>query len=236
MVMAYAYAAQEHWAEMLPLLGELIKNLPTSVRAFELATTAYAGLKHLDDWERLVQNRVQEHPDELAYVRSSARLAAYRGQFGRSRDIIKGIIDKGQATENDLNLYAWYALLLPGPIEQDTIDVAQRANDLTKNGNFAILHTLACVDAQAGKTSQARDLLLKAMDVLHLEEPNSEVWFGFALIAERYGVLDAAEKMYSRVEKPKADYPGTSYVIAQQHLAVLRGFASSSAKAVSHQQ
>ena len=120
----------------------------------------------------------------------------------------------------------------PGPIEQSAIDVAQRANDLSKNANFAILHTLACVDAEAGKTSQARDLLLKAMDSLHLEEPNSEVWFGFALVAEQYGVLDAAEKMYSRVEKPKVDYPGTSYVIARQHLTMLRGSANNSAKAV----
>ena len=50
--------------------------------------------------------------------------------------------------------------------------------------------------------------------------------------AEQYGVLDAAEKMYSRVEKPKMDYPGTSYVIAQQHLTMLRGSANNSAKAV----
>jgi len=136
-----------------------------------------------------------------------------------------------------LNLYAWYALLLPGPIQQDAIDAAQRGNDLTNNGNFAILHTLACVDAQAGKASQARDLLLKAMDVLRLEEPNSEIWFGFALIAEQYGVLDAAGKMYSRVEKPTVDYSGTSsYIIAQQHLATLRGTRISSERAVGHQQ
>ena len=222
MVMAYAESAQEHWTEMLPLTQELMKSLPSSIRAFDLAVTVYAALKRFDDWEKLVQIRIQEHPDELAYVRSSARLAAYRGQFGKSRDIIKGVIDKGQATENDLNLYAWYALLLPGPIEQDTIDQAQRANELTKSANFAILHTLACLDAQAGRTSQARDLLLKAMDVQHLEEPNSEVWFGLGVITEQYGVLDAAEKMYDRVEKPKGDYPGTSYVIAQQHLSALR--------------
>jgi tetratricopeptide (TPR) repeat protein len=123
-------------------------------------------------------------------------------------------------------------LLLPGPIEQNAIDVAQRANDLSKNASFAILHTLACVDSQAGKTSQARDLLLKAMDALHLEEPNSEIWFGLGLIAEQYGVVDAAEKMYARVEKPKFDYPGTSYVIAQLHLATLHGTLNSSAKAV----
>lgn len=234
MVMAYAYAAQEKWADMLPLTAELIKALPTSVRAFELATTALAGLKQFDDWEKLVQTRIQEYPDELAYVRSSARLAVYRGQFSKSREIIKGIIDKGQATASDLNLYAWYALFLPGRVEQNAIDQAQRANDLSNNANFAILHTLACVDAQSGKTSQARDLLLKAMDALHLEEPNSEVWFGFALIAEQYGVLDAAEKMYSRVEKPKGDYAGASYAIAQQHLTNLhlRGSTHNAAKAV----
>lgn len=230
MVLAYAQAAQEHWADMLSLTQELMSAFPNSVRAFEMTVTAYERLKRFDEWEKLVQARIQAHPDELAYVRSSARLAAYRGQFSKSREITKGIIDKGQATEQDLNLYAWYALLLPGPIEQETIDMAQRAKELSKNANFAVLHTLACVDAQAGKTSQARDLLLKAMEALHIEEPNVEVWFGFGLIAEQYGVLEAAENLYGRVEKPKADNPGTSYVIAQRHLTALRSIADGSAK------
>ena len=36
MVMAYAYAAQKKWADMLPLTAELIKALPISLRAFDL--------------------------------------------------------------------------------------------------------------------------------------------------------------------------------------------------------
>jgi hypothetical protein len=59
------------------------------------------------------------------------------------------------------------------------------------------------------------------MDVAQLEEPNSEVWFGFGLIAEQYGIADAAGKMYRRVEKPEFEYPGSSYMLAQQHLAAL---------------
>jgi hypothetical protein len=51
-------------------------------------------------------------------------------------------------------------------------------------------------------------------------------------LPEQYGVVDAAEKMYARVEKPKIDYPGTSYLIAQRHLATLHGTPSRSAKAV----
>jgi tetratricopeptide (TPR) repeat protein len=231
MVLAYAHSAQEHWAEMLPLTEELTKSFPTSVRAFDLAVLAYSRLKCFDDWERLANERIQRQPDETAYLRSSAQLAAYRGQFGKSREITKGIIDKGRATAEDLNLYAWYSLLVPGPIEQDAIDTALRANDLTKNDNFAILHTLGCVYAQAGKGNQARELLLKAMDSLHLEEPNSELWFGFGLIAEQYGEVEAAAKMYSQVEKPKFEYPGSSYACAQKHLAELH-IASASAKAV----
>lgn len=232
MTLVYAHSAQEHWAEMLPLAEELMRVFPTSIRAYGLAVTAYERLKRFEEGEKLTQARMQQYPDELAYVRSSSELAAYRGQFDKARQITKVLIDKGQATAIDLNLYAWYALLVSAPIDQDAIDVAVRANDLTKNANFAILHTLACVYAQAGKTSQARELLLKAMDALHVEEPNSEIWFGFASIAEQYGVFDAAEAMYRRVEKPKFDYPGTSYVIAQQRLAGLGKNTATTAKSV----
>jgi tetratricopeptide (TPR) repeat protein len=230
MVLAYAYAAQERWSEMLPLAEELARSFPTSLRAFDLVVMAYTRVGRLDDWDRLVQARMQAHRDEPAYIRSSAQLAAYRGKFSKSREITKTLIDQGQATESDLNLYAWYALLLPSPIEAETIDVAVRANDLSKDANFAILHTLACVYAQDGKTGQARELLLKAIDVLHLEEPNPEVWFGLALIAEQYAEFDAARKMYGRVEKPKFDYPGTSYVLAQYHLDALTKTANASVK------
>jgi tetratricopeptide (TPR) repeat protein len=230
MVLAYAHAAQKHWAEMLPLAEELMKEFPTSVRAYDLAVTAYRPLKRFDEWEKLNQARMHQYPDELAYVRSSSELAIYRGQFDRARKIIKVLLDKGQATASDMNLYAWYALMVSAPVDQDAIDVGVRANDLTKNDNFAILHTLACVYAEAGKTSQARELLLKAMEALHVEEPNSEIWFGFASIAEQYGSFDAAEAMYRRVEKPQFDYPGTSYVISQQRLAGLRKNLTATAK------
>lgn len=230
MVLAYAYVAQERWADIVPLGQELMKAYPNSVRAFSIAVMAYTRLNDFDEWEKLVRARMQEHPDELAYTRSAFELAVYRKQFGKAREIIKALIDKGEATSSDMNSYAWFALLLPDPIDQDSLDVAQRANDLTKNNNFAILHTLACIDAQAGKTSQARELLVKAMNSVNLEEPNSEIWFGFGLIAERYGVLDGAATMYGRIEKPKFVYPGSSYAIAQQHLAALHSATGNSAK------
>jgi len=227
MVVAHAYVAQERWSEALPVAMDLIKALPTSLRAFDIASGAYTGLKRFDDWDKLVQTRRAEHPDELEYVRAAARIAAYRGQFDKARETI---MDKGQSNSEDLNLYAWFALALPGPIDQNAIDTGVRAVDLSKD-SFAIQHTLGCLYAQAGKTSQARELLLKAMDDMHLEEPNSEIWFGMGLIAEQYGAADAAEKMFARVEKPKREYPASSYSLAQEHLAKLKSAGKMTASA-----
>jgi len=221
LVMAYAYSALERWPELLTSSEELLKAEPTSVHAFNLIVIAYRQLKRFDDWQKLTEQRMQKYPDEIAYVRSAAQLAVYRGEIEKSREITKTIIDKGKSTEQDLNLYAWYALFLPGPIATETLDMAHRASDLSKNSNFSILHTLACVYAQAGNTSQAREYLLRAMDAAHLEEPDSAIWLGFALIAEQYGIVDAAGTMYRRVEKSKFEAPGSNYAIAQQHLAQL---------------
>lgn len=222
LVLANAYSTQERWSNLLPISEALIKAYPTSMRAFDLATRAYGGLKRFNEWDQLIQSRTAQHPDELTYTRSAASLASYRGDYAKAREIIKSITDKGQANRYDLNLYAWWALELSSPIDQETIDTAIRATDLSRN-SFAIQHTLGCVYAQAGKTTQARELLLKAMDDGHFEQPNSEIWFGFGLIAEQYGVIDAAQKMFARVENPKTDYPASSYALAQQHLAKLKG-------------
>ena len=229
LVIAYADSATKRWNDLLSASQDLLKAAPSSVRAFSLATTAYHQLKLYDEWDKLVQEKMKQYPDELDYTRSSAALELDRGNIEKSRAILKGIIDKGKATESDLNQYAWYALMLPQPITDETIEVANRANDLSKN-NFSIIHTVACIYAQAGKTSQAREYLLKAMEAGQLEEPDSAVWFGFGLIAEQYGAFDAAESMYRRVEKPEFESVSSNYAIAQKRLELL-----SSAKAPSKQ-
>jgi len=231
LVMAYTYSASERWSDLLSSAEELIKAEPKSIRAFNLIVSAYKQLHRLDDWQQLVQDRMQSNPDEFAYVRSAAELAIYRGQREKSREITRGMIDKGRANEQDFNLYAWNALFLPGPIDAETLDFANRANELTKGSNFSILHTLACVYAQAGKTSQAREYLLKAMDVSHMEEPDPAIWLGFALIAEQYGIFDAADTMYQRVEPSKLEYPNSNYAVAKQHLAQLPKDAGNSTHA-----
>jgi D-alanyl-D-alanine dipeptidase len=93
---------------------------------------------------------------------------------------------------------------------------------LGQNANFGEIHTLACIYAFQGKTSEARQLLLKAMTAGNFSEPNSEIWYGFGSIYEQYGVKDAAMEAYRKVEKPEgAISPTSTYILAQAHLKIL---------------
>jgi Tfp pilus assembly protein PilF len=234
LVLAYGYAEQKKWPELAATAEELVKAAPDSLTAYNFAARAYGQLKRFDDWDRLLRPRLQKHPDDLDYMRSAAVLENFRGDARKSRELLKGIIDRGKATASDLNSYAWQTLSLSGPVDQDSLDAAEHANQQSKNGNFAILHTEACLYAEAGKASQARELLLKAMDAAKMEEPDSEVWFAYGKIAEQYGELDAARSMYARVEKPESYYPGSSYELAQQRLLALKAAPQTTAKTASN--
>jgi tetratricopeptide (TPR) repeat protein len=222
LVLAYAYAQQQKWAELLGVTEELIKQSPDSLIAYTFAARAYSGLKKFDEWEKLLQTRLQAHPDEPDYVRAAASLADNQGQFARARQLRKGLIDRGSANANDLNSYAWDALYTGGNIDQDSMDAAHRASELTRNANFSILHTVACLYAASGKTKEGREFLMKAMEEGHMDEPDSSIWLALATIAEQYGENDAARAMYARVEKDKLESPTSNYSLAQQRLAFLQ--------------
>lgn len=230
LVGAAAYSAQDRWAELGPVAEKLLKAYPDSMVAFRYAVRAYARTQRLDDWEKLVQQKLAKQPDEAEYVRSEAELARSRSDYAKARQIIKGLMDRSKATQSDLNSYAWDALYLREPVGQDSVDAAERANQLSKNANFSIMHTLACVYAQTGKAAQARDLLLKAMDVGLIEEPDSSIWLAQGEIAEQYGEMDAARSIYARVDKSEVETPTSNYVLAQMRLGALKTASPARAK------
>jgi Flp pilus assembly protein TadD/transglutaminase-like putative cysteine protease len=229
LVAAFAYSKQERWAELEPVAARLMQAFPDSMVASQWMTAVYAHTSRFDDWDKLVQDRMAKHRDELDYTRSAAQLARYRGDFIKSRQLLKDLADRSKATQNDLNLYAWDALFLPGEIGLDSIEAAERANQLSQNANYSIMHTLACLYAHSGKAAQARELLLKAMDG-KLEEPDSSVWLAYGQIAEAYGEPDAAQAMYARVDKAQPEVPGSNYFLAQQRLLALKNMSATSAK------
>jgi Tfp pilus assembly protein PilF len=95
-----------------------------------------------------------------------------------------------------------------------------------KNSGFAELHTLACVYAAQGKTTEARQVLDEAMYAGNMAEPNSAVWYALGLIYEQYGAKTAALEAYRHVQAHEFDdhtYIGSSstYVLAQDRIREL---------------
>jgi Tfp pilus assembly protein PilF len=108
-------------------------------------------------------------------------------------------------------------------VDAASIDAGQQANSLTKSSSFNIIHTLACLYAAQGKTTEARQLLLDGMAAANLAEPNSAVWLGFGYIYEQFGADGSAIAAYRKVTKPESTPidPTDPWVLAQAHLKSL---------------
>jgi tetratricopeptide (TPR) repeat protein len=201
--------------------SEILSKYPDSYTAITLAGEADALLKDWKDWDNMLDTRIAKRTDDENLLRLKVSELEMRGDFAGARQVDQKIIDLGKATANDYNGYAWSALF-DGKVDTAVTKAAQQAAMLSNNSSFPELHTLACIYAYQDKTAEARDLLLKAMKTVNQAVPNPEVWFGFAMIYEKYGLNDAAMQAYGKVEKPDiAILTGSTWLLAQQRLQAL---------------
>ena len=96
----------------------------------------------------------------------------------------------------------------------------------------AILHTTACIYAETGKTKEAHDLLLRAMDELNLDEPDDDYWYAFGRIAEQSESAMRRSRTIASWRKPKEEMviPTSSYQLAQNRLKAMGAEGTASGK------
>jgi len=221
MLLAAALHDVEDGQGLKQVSDEILAKYPDSYVAIGMAGGAHALLKDWSGWNAMLDARLAKHPDNEHLLRMKSDAAEAQGNWELARATDQLLMDKGKALASDYNGYAWTGLF-DGKVNADVEKAAQQASSLSKNSNFAELHTLACIYAFEGKTSEARELLLQAMAASNISEPNSEVWFGFGLIYEKYGVNDAAIEAYRKVEKPVGPIGAAdTYVLAQARLKSL---------------
>jgi transglutaminase-like putative cysteine protease/tetratricopeptide (TPR) repeat protein len=207
-----------NYDEMLAVSLELAASNPESRTVFLEQSAALRGLGRFDDANALAEQRLKQFPDELDAPRALTRNAIVRGDYRAAYDLGRKLADAHKAEAVDLNGMAWQTLFFERP-EGPDIDSAVKASRLSQNAPN-ILHTLGCVYAEANKTKEAREVLLQAMDVAGMDEPNEAFWYAFGRIAEQYGELEVARADYARLTKPKKaiQIPDSSYQLAQNRL------------------
>jgi len=220
LALAIAYQKLKRWQDMKATAQRLLKSYPRSDRALSTYARACIELKQWDEGQMAINQRLALEPDSLEPYRLLAQLLGAKAEFDKAIEQFRKVATDGRATASDLNGFAWSALFVKS-IPPDALEAAQRGNSLTQNNNFGILHTLACLYAEVGKTNEARDLLVRALVSSHLSEPDSALWYGFGRLAELYGQEDAAMADYNRVEKPEQNSAFDTYNLVQNRVSLL---------------
>jgi tetratricopeptide (TPR) repeat protein len=221
LLLGAGYSTVQDGAALKEISAALIAKFPDSYVAIGYAADADAMQKDWSNSNSILTTQLAKHPDDEHLLRLKARNAEAQGDFVQARAIRQKLFDNGKATAGDYNAYAWTALF-DNKIDADVIKAAQQSNMLSHNASFNDLHTLACLYANQGRTADARDLLLKAMAMANLSEPNSEAWYALGSLYEQYGVTDEAIKAYRKVEQPEGRIaPTSTWLLAQARLKAL---------------
>jgi tetratricopeptide (TPR) repeat protein/transglutaminase-like putative cysteine protease len=213
--LAEGYGELEDFGKLLEVASDLVKEVPESRSAFMTNVEALIGLKRYDEALALADARLKLLDGDADALQAKMQIEASRANYVAARGWIQKLIDQGKGDASLLNSMAWFALYT-GKVDQADVATATKASQMDQSSP-AILHTLACVYAETGKTKDAHDLLLRAMDELNLDEPDDDYWYAFGRIAEQYGERDVAISDYRRIAKPKDAMliPTSSYQLAQ---------------------
>jgi tetratricopeptide (TPR) repeat protein len=207
----------------LAICADLARQYPESRRVFLNQSFDLRSLGHFEEADRLAEDRLQRVSGDVDAMRALVWSATTRGDYVKAHTLDQRILAEGKAESQDLNNISWLSLFT-GKIEDSDIEDALKAAQLSQN-NASILHTLGCVYAEIGKTKEAREVLVQAMDSLNLDEPDDNYWYAFGRIAEQYGEIEAATSDYKQVKKPvkPAQVPDSSYRLAQNRVVAMRG-------------
>jgi tetratricopeptide (TPR) repeat protein len=221
LALAMGYSNLDEYAKVDEVGSALLKEIPESRLAFMTCVEGLIGLKRYDEALALADARLKLLDSDADALQAKMRIEASRGNYLAARGWIQKLIDQGKADASLLNSMAWFSLYT-GKVDDADVMTATKANQMDRD-NPAILHTLACIYAETGKTKEAHDLLLRAMDDLNLDEPNDDYWYAFGRIAEQYGEHDAAISDYRKLEKPKETMaiPSSTWQLAQNRLKAM---------------
>jgi tetratricopeptide (TPR) repeat protein/transglutaminase-like putative cysteine protease len=225
LLLATAAIGAEQPAVALPAAKRLLEQEPDSLTALRLAGSSYGQQHDTAGWLALLAPRLAKKPKDRDLLQQEMFAYEAAGEFAAARKAEQAVLDSGKATSSDYNSYAWLGLF-DDHVGEAEVKAAQQSNMLSKNGSFADLHTLACIYAALGRTTEARQVLAQAMEAGNMGTPNSEVWYALGLIYEQYGETEAALEAYRRVKAHEFDDhtyvdPSSTYVLAQARVKAL---------------
>jgi tetratricopeptide (TPR) repeat protein len=207
---------REDFTAALPIEQRLLAAAPDSAMAFNLLVSTLATLDRPADIAKLANDRLTRFPKDDDALRALGGAAMNKGDYAACDKYYRQVIEELRPSAADYNNIAWNALLSGANLDR-ALEEARQAMRLP-GANPALLHTIASLYAETGKSLEAREALLASMDEAGRDEPADHDWYVLGRIAENYGATDAALAAYKRVEKPKSDLASSTYVLAERRV------------------
>ncbi|MBN1209442.1 MAG: DUF3857 domain-containing protein [Myxococcaceae bacterium] len=199
-----AYYHLKRLPEVLETADRLLEAAPVDEAAFFHATYALRQLDRPEEIARRAEARLRLMPDDETALETLASVATMRGQLAQAQEYRRRIVEAGKATAHTYNELAWNTLFL-GKVDEAALEDALKANTLTSYANASYVHTLATLYAELGKGPEARQLLLKSLELQGARGLESYDWYVVGRIAESYGLLEEARAAYAKVKSARPD-------------------------------
>jgi tetratricopeptide (TPR) repeat protein len=223
-----AYSQLKRLPEVLETADRLLEAAPVDEVAFAHATSALRQLERPDEMAKRAEARLKLLPDDERALEALASVATMRGELAKAQAYRQRIVEAGKATAHTYNELAWNTLFL-GKVDEAAVEDALKANSLTSYGNPSYVHTLATLYAELGKGQEARQFLLKSLDLEGASTLETYDWYVVGRIAESYGLLEEARSAYARAKSSKPDINNVD-ALASTRLKVLEAGTKTVAK------
>jgi len=223
------YDNLQMYDKALRLDDELARLYPDSRLVFLWRSFDLRMLGRFKEADALAQHRLATNPADIDAQRALMTAATMQDNHALAYELDSKIIHLDNVQADDFNGLAWESLFI-GKTDLQDLNYAVKADQLSNY--FPELHTLGCIYAELGKTKEARDVLIEAMDKANMDDLDPNTWYAFGRIAEQYGERDVAIADYKQVEKPKPDIaiPDSAYELAQLRLRALQAASAAPGK------
>ncbi|MGZ8811002.1 MAG: transglutaminase domain-containing protein, partial [Thermoanaerobaculia bacterium] len=218
--LAMALISKQKPDDVLPIAKRLHAAKPRSSEAFDMLYNAYQRLGKRAESEQLANERLKMIPKDQDALRALAENSMTAGDYATADRYYRQILQELEPSPVEYNEIAWNALLAGRDLEA-ALENARQALSSGGTGSPALLHTVAAIYAELGKSMEARDALLQSIDIAGREDPSPADWYVLGRIAENYGATDAALAAYRKVDKPKVADAGATYVLAARRMKAL---------------
>ena len=217
--LARSYHLTEQWEELLVVADRLAARFPDSPAAFAHGVIALKNLERLDDLRARSNERLTRLPGDEAALSMLGSAALDAGQYEEAVRFFEETLRRADAKAGNFNNHAWASVFGGGTLG-NAVTSARHA--VSEASSHAVLNTLAVVLAENGDSSEAREVLLKSLEMSDSEELGGADWYVVGRIAENYGIVDAATEAYRNVKLDEDDeVHGSPFELARRRLAAL---------------